>query len=302
MLRSLLLAGAVVPGLIAAALPADAADVELSRPYAAITPVLNWTGLYVGGHLGGVDNRYDVSVAVVPNVLTDVSAAGASNTRTFDTLNFANFNKDPNRATSFIGGGQIGYNLQFGSFVLGVEGDYSGMHSRQTLTRAGTGTTVSASGVQITSGGAATGATLNTTLGIKSDWSASVRARGGIALGSWLFYATGGAAFTDVNLSSGTTISTSSGSIGTPADARSSESYAGYTVGVGGEYAFSDYVSIGVEYRYSDYGRESFTTAIVDLRPTVANTTFNTTTSVGLTSQQVTGRLNIRFGSLFGGL
>ena len=112
-------------------------------------------------------------------------------------------------------------------------------------------------------------------------------------MGSWLFYATGGVAFTDINLSSGFVVSTSSDSVGT--DARSSKSYTGYTVGVGGEYSFTDYLSVGVEYRYSDYGRESFTAA-------VANATFNTTTSVGLTSQQVTGRLNIRFGSLFGGL
>ncbi len=339
MWRRLLLAGAVVPGLVAAALPADGAEVGPYRPYAAALPVLNWTGLYVGGHLGGVDNDYDVSLTAVPSVST------------FDTLNLTNFTKDPNRATSFIGGAQVGYNLQFGQFVLGVEGDFSGMRSRQTLENAGAsgtiittnttaaGTTVSGastttsttaagtalsgtstttsptaagsalsgtstttstvaagtalSGTSTATGGTTTGGTLSTRLDIKSDWSASVRARGGIAWGSWLFYATGGAAFTDVNLSSGIIVETSSGSFGT--DARSSKSYTGYTVGVGGEYSFTDYLSVGVEYRYSDYGRESFTAAI-------ANATFNTTTSVGLTSQQVTGRLNIRFGSLFGGL
>ncbi len=323
MWRRLLLAGAVVPGLVAAARPADAADVGPYRPYAAALPVLNWEGLYVGGHLGGVDNDYDVSLTAVPSVST------------FDTLNLTNFTKDPNRATSFIGGAQVGYNLQFGQFVLGVEGDFSGMRSRQTLENAGasgtiittsttaagttaggantmtsttaagtaaggantTTSTVAAgtalSGTSTATGGTTTGGTLSTRLDIKSDWSASVRARGGIALGSWLFYATGGVALTDINLSSGFVVSTSSDSVGT--DARSSKSYTGYTVGVGGEYSFTDYLSVGVEYRYSDYGRESFTAA-------VANATFNTTTSVGLTYQQVTGRLNIRFGSLFGGL
>ncbi len=305
MWRRLLLASAVVPGLVATARPAHAADVGPYRPYAAALPVLNWEGLYVGGHLGGVDNNYDVSLTAVPTVST------------FNTLNLTNFTEEPNRATSFIGGGQIGYNLQFGPFVLGVEGDFSGMRSRQTLENVGAsgtiittsttaaGTTVSGastttgttaagttpSGTSTATGGTTTGGTLSTRLDIKSDWSASVRARGGIAWGSWLFYATGGAAFTDVNLSSGIVVSTSSGSVGT--DARSSKSYTGYTVGVGGEYSFTDYLSIGVEYRYSDYGRESFT---------VAAATFNTTTSVGLTSQQVTGRLNIRFSSLFGGL
>jgi opacity protein-like surface antigen len=279
------------------------------RPYAAALPVLNWEGLYVGGHLGGVDNNYDVSLTAVPNVST------------LNTLNLTNFTEEPNRATSFIGGAQVGYNLQFGPFVLGVEGDFSGMRSRQTLENAGasgtsittsttaagtalsgastttstaaagtalsgtsTTTSTAAAGTALSStstatGGAITGGTLSTRLDIKSDWSASVRARGGIALGSWLFYATGGVAFTDINLSSGFVVSTASDPVGT--DARSSKSYTGYTVGVGGEYSFTDYLSIGVEYRYSDYGRESFT---------VADPTFNTTTSVGLTSQQVTGR------------
>jgi outer membrane immunogenic protein len=137
---------------------------------------------------------------------------------------------------------------------------------------------------------------------IKSDWAASIRARAGITWGSWLFYATGGAAFTDVNLSSGIIAGSSSTSFGTGVDARSSKSYAGYTIGIGGEYAFSELVSFGVEYRYSDYGRGSFTTASADLSQVVSNASFNTTTSVNLTSKQITGRLNIRFGSLFGGL
>jgi outer membrane immunogenic protein len=348
MLRKLFLAGIVVPGLIAAGSPVGAADVEVSRPYPTVLPVFNWTGLYVGGHLGGVDNKYDVNFTAVPNVST------------FNTINLTNFGRDPNRATSFIGGGQIGYNLQFGQFVLGVEGDYSGMHSRQTLINAGTsgaitttgvttttvtnagttgtgttvgtattGGTVSGTGTtasntatggtlsstgavtgstatgatlsstNITTGSGVTGGTLTTTLDIKSNWAASVRARAGVTWGSWLFYATGGLAFTDINLNSGTLVSISTGPIGT--DANSSKSYTGFTVGVGSEYAFSEFVSFGVEYRYSDYGRESFTSAIADLRPTVPDTFFNTTTSVKLTSQQITGRVNIRFGSLFGG-
>jgi outer membrane immunogenic protein len=284
------LVGAVVPGLVAVGSSADAADVSLYRPYVAAVPVLTWTGFYIGGHLGGVDNKYDLSATAVP------SATAVLNGSTFDTINLTNFDKEPNRATSFMGGGQIGYNLQFGQFVLGIEGDYSAMHNRQRLTP---------SNARITAGGAAVAA-LNATFDLKSEWQASVRARGGVALGSWFLYTTGGAAFTDISLQSGTAVSTTSAttratvSVGTGTDASSSKSYSGYTIGVGGEYAFSEFVSFGVEYRYSDFGRASFTTAIIDLRPTVSNATFNTTASVDLTSQQITARLNIRFGSLFG--
>ena len=153
MWRKLLLVGAVVPGLVAAGSSADAADVSLYRPYVAAVPVLTWTGFYIGGHLGGVDNKYDLSATAVP------SATAVLNGSTFDTINLTNFDKEPNRATSFIGGGQIGYNLQFGQFVLGIEGDYSAMHNRQRLTP---------SNARITAGGAAVAA-LNATFDLKSE-------------------------------------------------------------------------------------------------------------------------------------
>src|SRR5262249_60537237 len=70
-------------------------------PIAAPIPVQNWTGLYVGGNGGYSWGRTDVdySLGALPALSTTL---------------------DPN---SFIGGGQIGYNWQRGSLVLGVAGD-----------------------------------------------------------------------------------------------------------------------------------------------------------------------------------
>jgi outer membrane immunogenic protein len=69
-------------------------------PVAYVSPVYNWSGFYVGGHLGGgfADSSWSDPFT------------GASNS----------FNK-----LGFLGGGQAGANVQFNALVLGVEGDFS---------------------------------------------------------------------------------------------------------------------------------------------------------------------------------
>ena len=60
----------------------------------------SWTGFYIGGNLGGGFNH---------GTITD----------TFDLFSWGLNNK-----TTFVGGGQVGANYQFNSFVVGVEGDF----------------------------------------------------------------------------------------------------------------------------------------------------------------------------------
>jgi outer membrane immunogenic protein len=94
-----LLLGTVALVALGAA-PALAADLA-ARPYtkapAYASPVYNWTGFYVGGHIGG--------------------AFGGNN-------NFAGFGG--NNDGRFLGGVQVGADYQFApNWVLGVEGQYS---------------------------------------------------------------------------------------------------------------------------------------------------------------------------------
>src|SRR5262245_59125242 len=63
----------------------------------AAPPILNWTGFYVGAHLGGAWS--DVEWANVTWTGERVS----------------------NDSSGFFGGAQMGYNQQFGNIVLGVE-------------------------------------------------------------------------------------------------------------------------------------------------------------------------------------
>ncbi|TGR19401.1 MULTISPECIES: outer membrane protein [unclassified Mesorhizobium] len=120
-----------------------------------------------------------------------------------------------------LGGIHLGYNQAFNSYVLGVEGDIeaSGMSGSVDSDFAGT-------------------------IKTKIDVQGSLRARLGYAMGPALLYATGGLAVAHFRTNyddGGTTDSTSN-------------TKAGWTVGAGVEYAFSQKWTTRVEYRYTDFG------------------------------------------------
>src|SRR5882724_921233 len=90
--------GATVPAL-AADLPARA----YTKAPAYAAPIYNWTGFYIGGHVGGAFNSDD----------------------TFNGLAIAN-----NNSGRFLGGLQVGGDYQFApNWVLGIEGQYSWLAS-----------------------------------------------------------------------------------------------------------------------------------------------------------------------------
>ncbi len=96
---SLLLSASVGCGLQHTALAADmpVKTPILKAPIAA--PVYDWSGLYVGTHIGGA---WSNSTVTNGNIGTSWNTGG----------------------TGFIGGFQGGYNFQTGSFLFGVEGDF----------------------------------------------------------------------------------------------------------------------------------------------------------------------------------
>jgi outer membrane immunogenic protein len=85
------------------------------------------------------------------------------------------------RDDGFVGGGQVGYNYQIGSFAVGLEADIQWAH----LGSNGTATANFALPAGFATAGTAGGI----------DWFGTVRARAGVALGQALVYATGGFAF-----------------------------------------------------------------------------------------------------------
>src|SRR5688500_16482122 len=104
-MKKLLLAGV---GVIAMATAAMAADLPVRGPAAPayVAQAYNWTGFYVGAHLGWA--RVDLSETVV-------AAPAGFGTGTVS-----------GRDDGFIYGGQVDFNYQIGQFVIGVEGQLSG--------------------------------------------------------------------------------------------------------------------------------------------------------------------------------
>lgn len=172
-----------------AASPAIAADLPLKA--VPPVPVYLWTGFYAGLNLGG-----------------DWRASGPS-------------------ASGVIGGGQVGYNWQYGSLVLGGETDIQGtsLHGSTVL--------FSAIGNSITS---------NTSL----DYLGTLRGRVGLAHDRWLAYATGGLAYTSINHDG-------MGLVGVGGTYSGSNEKAGFTVGGGVEWAFRDRWSAKAEYLYTQF-------------------------------------------------
>lgn len=72
-----------------------------TAPMYSPAPVYNWTGFYVGGHIGGAWSNADISDPAVPG----------------PTLG--------NDGSGFLGGAQLGFNWQTGNWVFGIQGDMS---------------------------------------------------------------------------------------------------------------------------------------------------------------------------------
>lgn len=123
-----------------------------------------------------------------------------------------------------IGGGTIGANYQWGQAVFGVEGDIDWQNLR------GASTTGPCSGAVGLVGSCATA----------SNWISTVRGRVGVALDHLLLYGTGGGAFTNVKPS-------------TAALPYGGGAVAGWTAGVGMEYASTDNWTIKAEYLFADF-------------------------------------------------
>jgi outer membrane immunogenic protein len=131
----------------------------------------------------------------------------------------------------FLGGGQLGYNWQIGSFVIGAEGDIQYSAQKRTDTDSILGIAVSSEA--------------------KIPWFGTARGRLGYAFDSVMIYGTGGVAWTNFKVSAsalGLTVSTET-------------TKAGWTAGGGVEWMFMPRWSVKAEYLYIDSGTTSLTIA-----------------------------------------
>jgi outer membrane immunogenic protein len=209
---------------------AGASDLLPSRKSSQPLPppsAYNWTGFYAGLNAGygwGSGSAKLQTSGTATTLFTDVISSGSIPAS-------MSFNR-----SGFTGGGQIGYNYQISSIVLGVEADFDGAHVRGSSS---VPTDVAALGPAVISAGS----TLN--------WLATARARLGFTpVDRWLVYATGGLAYgADQHryLASQPLFDNSF------ASSRMAVS-AGWTLGAGLEWAFADNWSVKVEYLHCNLG------------------------------------------------
>lgn len=179
-------------------------------------PVMNWSGFYAGGFVGGAWSNRDVRA-------TDLNG--------YNVLGNA---WDYNLDSSFIGGGTVGYNWQFpGSpFLAGIEGEVG--YLRMT----GSAADPLSPGLDTVSSAR------------MGDWYAVLAGRlGWLATPDWLLYVKGGAAWTDLHANVVDSCTTGSCGTGT-VNAGGSDTTTGWALGGGAEWMFAPAWSVKAEYLY----------------------------------------------------
>jgi outer membrane immunogenic protein len=266
----------------------------------AYVPAFTWTGFYVGvnaGYAWGDSNTrygYAYQPYSVP-VLTDAAAA-----RDLIIVNpyYPWFSPDwatpygwpasfGNNANGFTGGLQAGYNFQFGSFVVGIEGDINWLNASKSASWYnsgdwGTGAeicVISAADVAYCDGTWEAGLRAKTTM----NWFGTLRGRAGVAFDRALIYVTGGLAFGNIKGSTsgyfnaygfpveiidvpalaavGVAPPGADQIYGSVWAGSKSSTQVGWTVGVGAEYAITNNWTVKLEYLYYDLGDISYTVA-----------------------------------------
>jgi outer membrane immunogenic protein len=230
-------------------------------------PVYNWTGFYAGLNAGLDQTTTHPSMTITdPNgIMGRIISLGGVAFPTSET------------GSGFRGGGQIGYNFQRGSWLVGIESDLTGSTTKSSQTALGLPTPFSS--------------IIATTLEQRLDVLGTTRARAGVVYDNVLFYGTGGVAYGHVedNLYLRETLNPAA----TFAATRSGYQV-GWTAGGGLEFGMDRWTA-RFEYLYYDLGRRTLqapASAAVLLPGALATLDQRTT------GQIVRVGLNYRFGSL----
>ncbi len=185
-MKHYLLASAALIVLTGSATAADLAARPYTKAPPFVAPIFSWTGGYFGinaGYAFDADTRFSNTVGDLPNN----NAALAAGLRPIGTRV---------RSDGFTGGGQIGYNYQFGAgtgIVIGIEADAAYTDLNRTLTLSNT----TNFGPLVTPGAPLTTRVNEYRGGL--DFLGTVRGRIGYAFDRLMIYGTGGFAYGGVD-------------------------------------------------------------------------------------------------------
>ena len=226
--KRLLLASA--PLLVLGSVCAIAADLGVQPVYkspAAAPPLAyDWRGFYVGGHVGAANATVDSTTI---DIATGLPTGTGSTSR-----------------TGAFGGGQVGYNfLVAPNWLLGIEADISGASIRANITESVAGTTVNDA--------------------FRNDLFGTARGRVGYAAGNWLFYGTGGYAWSREAATRTQVAGTIN--LATPGTTEASAStQSGWAAGAGIEWGVTQNVSVKAEYLHYEFQNSRFVFPLANRR------------------------------------
>jgi outer membrane immunogenic protein len=258
------LLGSVALAALGIGAPAIAADMAV-RPVAA-APAFSWTGCHLGGLVGFEWGNHDgyntggASTFLAPGRATNGLPILAGQP-VFDSYDTSGLN----------GGGYAGCDYQFGSIVVGVEGDWSSVNKSGQANA--TPNWQSGVGPGLATTNPAVKITNTQTGGIifaeaQERWYATARGRLGYAVDKWLFFVSGGAAWSKVDESQFSPTTPATGYFALDNNHR----LHGWTVGAGVDYAppvLKGHWIVRAEYlyvRFRDY--TAFTAPIIPLNGT----------------------------------
>jgi outer membrane immunogenic protein len=207
---------------------ASAADMPVKAVRAPIAvPAYNWTGWYVGINGGyGWNTRTGDSLCTTPGGVVLGPGCDAPNNGIV-------------RPAGGLFGAQLGYNFQSGSIIYGIETDFqwSGIKDSQSVT-------------DFFPGGVPTGGIYSASANLQ--WFGTLRGRVGFtAFDRGLLYATGGLFYGHESTSAVLTFPA------TTYPQSGSTTRAGWTLGAGFEYGFSQNLSAKIEGLYYDMGKQT---------------------------------------------
>jgi opacity protein-like surface antigen len=318
------LAGAVCAAIFLTPSPASGAEENFFQKFIVQEP-MNWSGFYVGFNNGATFNDFHVGKHMTDvnleeqfyDLFPEVSGDGI-----FTTFQTPGHHETD---TETIGGGQTGWRFQFGHFVVGGEGSFSGNGSNaggnshefqenqlflETLQQNTTAETDFSSMHKV-----------------ETTWNGFVGGNVGFAWNRFLFYGEGGVAFTDVHFENTDKADTSffqncndgcGDGLSTPvirgrnvrrvAQPQPGQIFIGEIVskkthtqgnvltgwygGGGVDYALTNFVSVGLEYKHVDWGN------VNEHQMEGGGPVFPTNANLDLSADQVVFKVNILVGAL----
>jgi outer membrane immunogenic protein len=191
----------------------------------AYDPATNWTGFYIGANGGWGWSNFDTAATPF-----GVTAIGEITPQSLGT-----------KTSGAVFGGQLGYNWQAASWVIGVEGDFDGASI--------SGTQQSAFKSLIGPAGAADSFSATS----KINWLASVRGRVGYTWGASLLYVTGGAAWKNSTINSTVSALVLPAAYEGSAAGAFSQTTSGWVIGAGYEWMMQSHWTVRGEYLFYDF-------------------------------------------------